>query len=439
MLPPFRAYLEALRLFPISVLGHPQGYFIRPGRDFTRRRSLFLERVAWLNITLLKKTLAVELDQFFDWLGTGEVSVTKSALVQARQKLLPRFFVDFFQVSADSFYRCFNFKRWMGFRLWATDGSGFRLPDEPELGEAFGWHGNQHNLVPSARMLVCFDVLNNLVTKLQFHARTTSESTVAVRSIGEVPKDVLMVYDRGYASHLVPFLHLHFGSNCVVRLPTGFSNTVKSFVSSGKRQQIVTEPLQPKARKVLLSLGIEAPKDATLTYRLVRIDLPNGDTEVLLTTLLDKKKYHWPLFGTVYRQRWGIESCFFVIKSFFQLANFSAYTVNNCWQDIYGHFILYNLQTALFKPLEKEVKRTNKTRKLDYKPNRNVTAGLLKRFCVKFCLRPLAELKRHLTDFYRQTLQTLEAERPEKNKERRRRLMRGTERHNHEKNYRRAF
>ena len=439
MLPPLRAYLEALRLFPISVLGHPQHYFSRPGRDFTRRRSLFLERVAWLNITLLKTTLSVELDRFFDWLGTGEVSVTKSALVQARQKLLPRFFIDFFQVSADAFYRCFKAARWKGFRLWATDGSGFRLPDEPELGNEFGWHGNQHNLVPSARMLVCFDLLNNLVTKLHFHARTTSESTVAVRGIGGLPRDVLMVYDRGYASHIVPFLHQYFGSNCVVRLPVGFSNTVKSFVSGGKRQLIVTEPLQPKAHEVLKTLGIGAAKDATITYRLIRINLPNGGTEVLLTTLLDKKQYHWPHFGEIYRQRWGIESCFFVIKSFLQLNNFSAYTVNNCWQDIYSHFILYNLQTALFKPLDKEVKRINKTRKLDYKPNRNVTAGLLKRFAVKFCLRPLSELKRYLTDFYRQTIQTLEAERPEKNKERRRRLLRGTERHNHEKNYRRAF
>ena len=87
---PFRTYLDALRHFPFAVLQQPQHYFRRPGRDFTRRRSLYLERVVWLNITLLKTTLSVELDQFFDWLGTGERSVTKSALVQARQKLLPR-------------------------------------------------------------------------------------------------------------------------------------------------------------------------------------------------------------------------------------------------------------------------------------------------------------------------------------------------------------
>lgn len=439
MLPPFRAYLDALRQFPFSVLQQPQHYFRRPGRDFTRRRSLYLERVVWLNITLLKTTLAVELDQFFDWLSTGENAVTKSALVQARQKLLPRFFFDFFQISVAAFYQYFKIHRWKGFRLWATDGSGFRLPREQELGESFGWHGNQHNLVPSARILLCFDLLNDLVSAIQFHSRNTAEIVVAMRRVSQIPQDVLMVYDRGYASHIIPYLHQHFRSNCVIRLPLSFSKTVKSFVSSGKRQQIITETLQIKARRALIELEIEFDPGATITYRLIRIQLPNGDTEVLLTTLLDKRKYHWPHFGEIYRKRWGIESCFFVIKSYFQLTNFSAYTVNNCWQDIYSHFLLYNLQTALHRPLGESIRQINTRRQHNYKPNRNVSAGLLKRFAVKICLRPIAELQVYLQEYQRLILQTLEPERPGKNKERRRRILRGTERHNHEKNYRRAF
>lgn len=436
---PFRTYLDALRHFPFAVLQQPQHYFRRPGRDFTRRRSLYLERVVWLNITLLKTTLSVELDQFFDWLGTGERSVTKSALVQARQKLLPRFFRDFFQFSVAAFYQYFNAKRWKGFRLWATDGSGFRLPDEHELGVAFGWHGNQHNCVPSARMLVCYDLLNHIVTALQFHTRNTSESVVAGRSIANIPQDVLMVYDRGYASHIIPFLHQYYGSNCVIRLPVGFSNTVKAFILSGKKQQIITEPLQIKARQTLEEMGIHVALAATITYRLILIRLPNGTPEVLLTTLTDKKKYHSPHFGEIYRQRWGIETCFFVIKSYLQLCNFSAYTPNNCWQDIYSHFILYNLQTALHRPLKSGIKEINQHTQHTYKPNRNVSAGLLKRFIPKICLRPIAELRGYLSDYYRQILQTMEPERPSKNKERKRRLIRGNDRHFHEKNYRRAF
>ncbi|MEZ4966508.1 MAG: hypothetical protein R2791_14800 [Saprospiraceae bacterium] len=123
------------------------------------------------------------------------------------------------------------------------------MPDEEWLGEKhLVGTGNQHNRVPSARMLVCYDLLNQLVTALQFHTRNTAEVVVAQRSISQIPPD--MVYDRAFASHIIPFLHQHFGSNCIVRLPTE-QHTVKAFVLSGKNQLIVNEPLQIKARRAL--------------------------------------------------------------------------------------------------------------------------------------------------------------------------------------------
>lgn len=437
---PLRTYLDTLRQFPTMARDTPQQYFSRPGKDFTRTRILHLERLVWFNVTLLKCSLNVELDHLFDWLGTGEASPTKSAFVQARQKILPRFYKDMFMCGVGLFYKCFKFKRWKGMRICATDGTGFRLPDEGWNGEEFGWHGNQHSRVPSARMLACYDLLNCVITAVQFHTRHQSEIAVAMHGISQVPKDVLMVYDRGYASHIVPFLHQLFGSHCTIRMPVGFSNTVKQFVASGKKELIVTEKLSEKAQKSLKELGIPSGPQGTITYRLIRVAIPStGEVEVLLTTLLDTKRFRHAYFCEIYNKRWGIESCFFVLKSFFQLANFSAYTVRGCWHDIYCHLILYNIQTALFTSKAHKIKKVNKERQHDYKPNRNVTGGLLKRFLVKLMLRPVHERKRYLDDFFRQMLQTMEPVRPEKNKERRRRVMRGTERHVHEKNYRRAF
>ncbi len=434
-----RSYLDALRAFPATALSNPQQYFSRPGRDFTRRRALWLERVVWLTISLLKVTLFVELDRFFDSLGTNEAPVSKSALVQARRKLLSKFFEDMFAQSHQAFYAAFAAKRWKGFRLWATDGTGFRLPDETWLGDVFGWHENQHNKVPSARLLMCYDLYNAIITRVKFHTRKVAESVVALKAIGEIPTDVLMVYDRGFAGHIIPFLHQYFGSNCLIRIPTGFSNTVKDFVKSGKRQAVITECLQYKARKALLEMGICVTPQTTITYRLMRITLSTGETEVLLTTLLDQKRFRWVHFAEIYRLRWGIETCFFVIKNYLELANFSAYTTNNCWQDIYAHFILYNIQTVFNLPLEPQIKQINARRAFNYQANRNVSAGLLKRFLIKFFLCARECFKAHYANYCRQILQSLEPLRPGKNKERRRRRMRGTERHVHEKTYRRAL
>jgi hypothetical protein len=55
------------------------------------------------------------------------------------------------------------------------------------LGEEFGWHGNQHNRVPSARLLAHSDLLNQIVTAVQFHTRHVAEIVVAQRSIAEIP------------------------------------------------------------------------------------------------------------------------------------------------------------------------------------------------------------------------------------------------------------
>ncbi|TAK45892.1 MAG: hypothetical protein EPO28_03160, partial [Saprospiraceae bacterium] len=310
-----RAYLDAIRQFSEMARQTPQQYFRRPGIPIaigiTRTRILHLERVVWLNITLLKCMLCVELDRFFDWLNTGAFSPTKSALVQARQKLLPKFFKDMFMFGVALFYKCFKAKRWKGMRLWAADGTGFRLPDEEWLGEEFGWHSNQHNRPDSyrdsTRLLAHFDLLNQVVTAVQFHTRHVAETVMAQRSIAKIPKDVCVVYDRGHASHTIPFLHQHYGSHCIIRMPVGFSNTVKTFVSSGKKEQIITEKLSYKSRTVLNELGISVNVQTTITYRLIRVMLSTGEVEVLLTTLLDTKRFKHAYFAEIYRKRWGIE------------------------------------------------------------------------------------------------------------------------------------
>lgn len=169
------------------------------------------------------------------------------------------------------------------------------------------------------------------------------------------------------------------------------------------------------------------------------MDLTAGETEVLLTTLTDKKRYGYQYFAGLYHMRWGIETAFFTIKSLFQLSNFSSIKPNLCRAEIYSHFILYNIQTASFKPLKKQIKAINKRRNLDYQPNRNVSAGLLKRYIIRFMLGNQKDLKSFISAYNFQVLQTLEPLRPNKNKVRKRRLMRGAERHSPEKNYRRAF
>lgn len=435
---PLHKYFRAVRLAVANIVNSPELYFQYPGRDFTRRRLLPAERTVWLVLSLLRQSLCVEIGHFFQRLDAPHDMPTKSALVQARNKIHHGFFEHLFHQSETLFYSCFETLRWRTFRLWATDGSGFRLPDTDELGDHFGWHLNQFSAVPSARILVHFDLLNQLIANAFFHTRYEAEPSIAVEHIDSVPQDVLMIYDRGYPAQVIPWLHRYYGSHCVVRLSLDHSKVVKDFLASKKRQTIVCETLNHRSRRTLKAMGIAYDSQATFEYRLIRIDLPTGETEVLLTTLTDKKKYPWAEFGNVYRRRWGVETCFFSLKSLLELARFSAVTINNAWQDIWATLIVYNFLSAVHRSMEAEVSKINTRRLSPCQPNRNITTGIFKSFIARLFLRARENLDSEIQNMQRFLLKHLE---PLKinNRPRKPRVMRVGERHCWEGNYRHAL
>ena len=255
-----------------------------------------------------KKSLPIELFDFFESLAINPP--TKSAFVQARDKIRPLFFQDLFRLSTKLFYRHFSVQRWNGFRIWACDGTGLRLPDEVPIGNHFGWHKNQHSTVPSTRILCFFDVLNQLIADIYLHPRQFAERAILRPLIEHIPKNVIMIYDRGFAGYAIPFLHQLYGSNCVVRLTATFNPTVVKFIQSGKRQLLVKSTMTERATRSLRKLGHKVSRNDTIQYRLIRVDLPNNEVEVLLTTLLNTRKWPASQFKQLYNLRWGGRNLF---------------------------------------------------------------------------------------------------------------------------------
>jgi hypothetical protein len=436
--PPLSKFFRAVRLSVANIVNSPERYFRRPGCDFSRQRLLPAERTVWLVLSLLRQSLSVEIGHFFQRLDAPEEMPTKSALVQARGKIKHQFFEDLFHEVARLFYSCFEPLRWRSFRLWATDGSGFRLPDTDELGEEFGWHLNQHWAVASARIVVHFDVLNQIIANAFFHTRYEAEAFIATWHIHAVPADVLMIYDRGYPAQVIPWLHRYFGSHCLVRLSLTHSSIVKDFVASKRRQLFVCERLNHRSKRMLRAMGITFGRMETVNYRLLRYVLPTGEVEVLLTTLTDHKKYPARDFGPLYNKRWGVETCFFSLKSLLQLARFSAVTVNNAWQDIYATLIGYNLLSAVHHSMRAEVEQVSSRRKVPAQPNRNVGIGIFKSFIVRLFLRPRENLDAETAKLKRHLLKCLEPVKVN-NRPRTPKMMRLGERHNWEFNYRHAL
>jgi hypothetical protein len=93
--------------------------------DFSRDRKLPLTRLAGIIINLPKRSLSIEIQEFFDSLEKGLEASTKGAFSLQRTKLQALFFELWNQWLVNSFYHYYGEKvqRWRGFRIQAIDGS----------------------------------------------------------------------------------------------------------------------------------------------------------------------------------------------------------------------------------------------------------------------------------------------------------------------------
>jgi hypothetical protein len=242
-------------------------------------------------------------------------------------------------------------------------------------------------------------------------------------------------------------LHNLNGSTYLIRLKTDFSNIVKKFMQSSDNDIIVTEPLSDKTCKKLTELGIKHSKNGEISYRLVKVILSTGEIEVLMTNV--DNTFTLSDLYTLYGMRWGIETCFFCLKSFQMLGTFSGYSELAVRQDIYVNLLFYNLQTIAQLEAEKKAKmlsikrkhKENKNRKaenLGYQINRNVGTNTLSMHLFELFTCPEAQLGAVLEKMEEIFLQSLEKIKPHQQK-RERKMHRQNDRHHTEKNYKRGM
>jgi hypothetical protein len=158
----------------------------------------------------------------------------------------------------------------------------------------------------------------------------------------------------------------------------GGFHQVRNFLATGLKEMIVTETLQERAWRELRKKGLPKSKYHTLTYRLIRVELSTGETEVLLTTLLSPA-FTVADFAFLYGKRWGVETCFDQLKNLFKAPIFSGYSALACKQDLWSVAIMFNLQTILMLAAEPLLKERCKQRRRAYQINRNVSLNSLKR------------------------------------------------------------
>lgn len=273
------------------------------------------------------------------------------------------------------FYSNYHIKKWKGHRLIAIDGSQAILPKTVQTINEFGQYtsNRMNKTIVLARISKAYDVLNKVSIDAKLVNLKIGEHALANQHLKFCSKGDLILLDRGYPSFDLFKNILATGSHFCARVPVSNWNVAKQLVESGKKE-IIAEIIPGRDLKAKYKKQNVVVKP--IKCRFVCVELPSGEKEVLITSLLDSKKYKHPVFKRLYHLRWDIEESYKKDKHRLQLENFSGKTIIAIYQDFYANILIGNITSILSSSLEDEIdKKTNKTK---YKYQINITTSLAK-------------------------------------------------------------
>ena len=375
-------------------------------KDFTRKRKQPFGSVLLFMFNLLRKSLIVEIDNFMQYLNskTDSESIqnfTSSAFVQKRKKIKPEVFKYLSQVIIENTYSDTNdgIKLFNGFRILAVDGSRITLPFTEELKKAYGESKNNTNtVVVQGRTSVLYDVLNHIALDAVLENQKIGERELALKHSYQWKKDDLIIYDRGYPSYDFKYEHIEGGVDYLIRANSTQSKAVKSFITSAKKSIVIE--MFPQERHCFE--GKKYNKNSGISVRLVRVDLPGGDIEILMTSLLDSQKYPTKMFKELYFLRWGIETFYDELKNKLKVEHFTGYSKVSILQDFFCAIFISNLQSTIVNDLEEELDLQNQNKTYDYKINTNLSYGFLKNRILELLFKeaPLEQILNELESLF---------------------------------------
>jgi hypothetical protein len=382
-------------------------------KSFTRNRRLTFIILITFMLNMLKRSQQDELDEYFKLLTGVEVAqrfVTKSAFTQARKKLKYGAFIELNQLQIDYFYKSLRPQTWMGWRLVAVDGSTVQVPHTPENMTHFGaWHPAKGAPCPMARISQMFDVLNDVTLDAVIAPKVFGEHDLAAEHFVHLRCGDLLLLDRGYPAFWLFALILSKNAHFCARMKIGGWNIVKEFISTGLDEQIVV--LQPNyiAKRDCNQRNISTKP---MTIRLIRVELDDGEIEVLASSLLDSQVYPLSIFKELYHMRWPVEEQYKLLKLRIEVENFSGISVLAVYQDFHAKVFTANLTAILAKPAQEIVAQDSTEKKYAYQVNMTNAISKMKDTIVLFFHR--TDILPLLQSIWQIMIKTIEPIRPDR-------------------------
>lgn len=332
---------------------------------FTRKeKKLNFKNTILFSLNFVKKSLQIELDDFFDKFNLSEIGISKQGYSAARKKISPLAFVKLTKAIVNWYYEENSFKTYRGFRLCAIDGSVLQIPDTEELRNYFGYGKNHKTSYARASASCIYDLENGIIITSRINPYKVAERDSAKDMIEELVqiglKNDLFLFDRGYPSRdFIAYLDA-LGIKYVMRCQ---KNTIKEIVEAKDADQ---------------NIHIIHRKQV-ITARVVRFPLDSGTEEILVTNLTEEE-FDISEFKSLYFKRWGIETEYNDVKNKIEIENFTGSSKIAIEQDFYASIYLSNMVSLLRNDANETINEESKKkrRKHDYQVNTNILIGKLK-------------------------------------------------------------
>lgn len=342
---------------------------------------------------MVNSRLQLEIDRYFKLVFPESKKLrfaTVSSFCQQIIKISFQAFYDAILHLNEYYYSDFKYKTYHGYRLLAIDGSIYTLPSSEELIQEFGtnlFSAKQKWL--KGQVSIAFDVLNHVCVDAKLDAYRKSERHQALEHLEHITGENLFLFDRGYlCKDLITKLNKLNFQYCF-RASSVANITVKEFIKSEHDDLVTTLDYDNYSIKV----------------RLVKIKLNTGETEILVTSLLDKK-FSKTKLKQLYSMRWKVEEAYKDFKHALSAENFTGKKVNTIKQEFYARILMYNISMMTCRnSVDKLANKSSKKHK--YQTNKRALLGLIKAYSPSLFFRKMNYISVKLKNII--TLATQEA------------------------------
>ena len=323
-----------------------------------------------MTIQSQKSSLQTGLNTFFDTQKDGKIEYSKQAFSKGRQRIKPEAYQELFLSVVDDFYEKAVLSNWKGYQLFGIDGTRLNLPCTNELAELYGTQTSQGAPQVQALVSCLYDLLDGMIVDTRFAHCKSSERDAAKDMITSfhLPRvaNPVFIMDRGYPSAELMEAIISAGHKFIMRCSTEFLRSMELPAQDNTLEYKFAKLKEP------------------LKLRIVKIQLPNGDTEYLATNIFDSQ-ISLDDFKWAYQKRWGIETKYNDVKNKLEIENFTGYSPIAILQDFYATMFLANLAGVLEYELHEEIEAAHSTPENRYAYRMNIVATIseLKRTVVE--------------------------------------------------------